>query len=92
MAYDSWAEYLEAASAHLQASRRAVEQATASPEPPPHPAEPLPDELQSQARRLAVAYDQLALEVATRLTDIESRLAPRRVEAPSLPHYIDQRA
>jgi hypothetical protein len=92
MGTESWAEYLEAATEHLRATRRAVELGAASPEPPAHPAEPLPGELQPQARRLALAYDQLALEVATRMTEIEGRLAPRRVEAPAIAYYVDQMA
>ncbi len=44
MADDTWADYLEAASEHLRAARRAVEQGTASPEPPGHPPGSLPDE------------------------------------------------
>jgi len=92
MGADSWSEYLEAATEHLRATRRAVELGAASPEPPAHPEEPLPDELQSQARRLALAYDQLALEVATRMTEIERRLAPRRMEAPPIAYYVDQMA
>lgn len=89
---DTWSEYLEAASAHLRAARRAVEQGTASPEPPGPPAGVLPDDLQPQVRRLALAYDQLALEVATRMADVQHHLAPRRAEARSRPHYVDQRA
>jgi hypothetical protein len=89
---DDWAEYLEAAAAHLRTSRRAFEQGAASPDPPAHPAGSLPDELQPQVRRLALAYDQLALEVATRLAGMEHRLAPPRVGAPSPPFYVDQRA
>ncbi len=92
MADDTWPDYLEAAAEHLRAARRAVEQGTASPEPPGHPAGALPDELQPQARRLALAYDQLALEVATRMADMQCHLAPPRVESRSVPHYVDQMA
>lgn len=88
----TWAEYLEAASEHLRASRRAVEHGGPSPEPPAHPAVPLPDGLQPHALRLALAYDQLALEVATRMADIESRHTRPRVEALSTPSYVDQMA
>ncbi len=92
MADDRWTEYLEAASEHLRATRRAVEQGAASPEPPGHPAGVLPDDLEPQVRRLALAYDQLALEVATRMADVQCHLAARRVEAPSVPHYVDRMA
>jgi hypothetical protein len=92
MGCDSWADYLDAATEHLRATRRAVELGAPSPEPPAQPAEPLPDELQSRARRLALAYDQLALEVATRMTEIECRLATPRVEAPPIAYYVDQMA
>ncbi|HTU38421.1 MAG TPA: hypothetical protein VMF35_10400 [Acidimicrobiales bacterium] len=92
MSEHSWTEYLAAASEHLAASRRAVEQGAASPDPPAHPAGPLPEELASQAQRLADAFDQLALEVATRMTDIELHLGPRRVDVPAGPYYVDQMA
>jgi hypothetical protein len=92
MSSASWADYLADASEHLRASRRAVEEGVTSPDPPTHPAGPLPQDLEPQARRLALAYDQLALEVATRMTDIECRLATPRVEAPTQPHYVDQKA
>ena len=92
MADDTWADYLEAASAHLRAARRAVEHGHAAPEPPGHPVGPLPGEFAPQAQRLALAYDQLALEVATRMADMTCHLPPPRTEPPSLPHYVDQRA
>jgi hypothetical protein len=93
MADDSWPEYLEAAAEHLHATRQAVEHGATSPEPPAHPVGPLPEELAPRAQRLALAYDQLALEVSTHMAQIECRLAPPpRAETPPDPHYVDQRA
>ena len=89
---DNWPEYLDAAAAHLREARRAVEQGAVSPDPPAHPAGPLPDELQPQVRWLALAYDQLALEVSTRLAGMDTRLGAPRLEAPSPAYYVDQRA
>ncbi len=89
---DTWTEYLEAATDHLERSRRAIEQGAVSPDPPGRPAGPLPDELQPRVRWLALAYDQLALEVATRMADLDSRLTAPRIEAPSPAYYVDQRA
>jgi len=92
MPKDTWAEYLEAASAHLHASRRAVEQGAVTPDPPDHPAGPPPDGFEPRLRRLAVAYDQLTTEVVTRMADLGWRPMPPRAELPSPAYYIDQRA
>jgi hypothetical protein len=92
MADDTWTDYLEAASEHLRATRLSVELGRASPEPPEPPEGSVPDELSPRVRRLVLAYDQLALEVATRLEDMTGHLAPPRVEPPSLPHYVDRKA
>lgn len=89
---ETWTDFLEAAADHLRASRQAVEQGAVSPDPPGHPDGPLPDELQPQVRRMALAYDQLALEVATRMADLDVRLTPPRVEPPSPAYYVDRRA
>ncbi|HXZ61616.1 MAG TPA: hypothetical protein VEG62_02660 [Acidimicrobiales bacterium] len=87
-----WAEYLEAATAHLHATRRAVERGAPSPPEPARPAGPLPDGLRPEAQRLSMAYDQLALEAATRLAEIGARLTgPRRAAAPP-PQFVDHRA
>jgi flagellin-specific chaperone FliS len=76
VACDTWAEYLPAATEHLRATRLAIELGTPSPEPPAPPAGPVPDGLQAKVRQLVVGYDQLALEVDTRMTDMESTAGP----------------
>ena len=88
---DPWAEYLAAVSDHLRTARRAVEDGEASPAPPPHPAGPVPDELGDQVRRLAVAYDQLVLEVMTRLQDIGPCLRGRRPATLPRPQFVDRK-
>jgi flagellin-specific chaperone FliS len=76
VACDTWTEYLEAATEHLRATRLAIELGAPSPEPPAPPAGPVPIELEPKVRQLVVGYDQLALEVDTRRTDMESAAAP----------------
>jgi hypothetical protein len=88
----AWADYLEAVGAHLHQARRAVEEGRTSPDPPPRPTGTPPDALQPRARRLALAYDQLALEVATRLAGLEVRVTPRRPESPAPAYYVDRKA
>jgi hypothetical protein len=92
MAPDEWADYLEAASEHLRQSRLAVEAGCVGPPGPPRPAQPLPDELRDRAQLLAWGYDQLALEVSTRMSEIRRY---RRAPAPHPPpssQFVDRRA
>ncbi len=88
---DPWAEYLAAVSEHLWISRRAVEEGAAIPSPPSHPAGPVPDELGDQVHRLAVAYDQFALEVTTRMVDIGRCLRARRATTLLHPQFVDRK-
>ena len=92
MARAPWADYLAALSEHLLLSRRAVEAGAAAPTPPPHPSEPMPGELGDQAHRLAIAYDQLALEVATRMDDIGAHLPGARAGTLPRPQFVDRKA
>lgn len=92
MAPRQWAEYLAAASEHLRVSRAAVEAGRAAPPGPVRPTGPLPGELADQVQLLASAYDQLALEVSTRMSDIRRyRRAPAPPPRPSS-HFVDRRA
>ncbi len=89
---NAWADYLDAAGRHLSASRAAVIAGTAIPPSLPRPTGPIPEELVRQADALALGYDLLALEVHTRMSDIQRR---RRVllESPVRPaHFVDQHA
>jgi flagellin-specific chaperone FliS len=76
VACETWAEYLPAATEHLRATRLAIELGAPSPEPPAPPAGPVPVDLQAKVRQLVVGYDQLALEVDTRMTEMESTAGP----------------
>jgi len=92
MAADPWADYLAALSEHLRVSRRAVEEGAVVPPPPPQPSVPMPGELGDQAHRLAIAYDQLALEVTTRLDDIGAHLPGVRAGTLPRPQFVDRKA
>jgi hypothetical protein len=91
MAPDSWTDYLDAACEHLRRSRQAVEVGEPGPPGPARPATPLPDELRGRVQLLASGYDQLALEVATRLADMQrfrrSYVQPVRRAS----HFVDHR-
>ena len=67
----SWDEYLAEAAAHLANVRRAGRAGVTPPAPPDRPMGPMPAECVAPARRLAVGYDQLALEVTT--ADVDRR-------------------
>jgi hypothetical protein len=72
----TWDEYLADASAHLAALRRAAERGVEPPGPLDHPVGPIPVERQAEAQRLAVGYDQLAVEVVSLMSMIEQRRFP----------------
>ncbi len=91
MAPDQWADYLEAACDHLRQSRLAVEAGCPGPPGPPRPAAPLPDDLRGRVQVLAAGYDQLALEVATRLSDMQRYRRSHVPPAPRASHFVDQR-
>lgn len=91
MAPDEWADYLEAASAHLRRTRLAVEAGCAGPPGPVRPTEPLPDELRDRVQLLALGYDQLALEVSTRMSEIQRCRRGPAPQAPPSSHFVDQR-
>jgi hypothetical protein len=91
MASDQWVDYLEAACEHLRQTRLAVEAGGPGRPGPPRPTDPLPDELRGRVQLLASGYDQLALEVATRLSDIQRYRRNHRHQAPPASHFVDQR-
>ena len=91
MATDQWADYLEAACEHLRQARRAVEAGCASPPGPPRPTAVLPDELRGRVQLLAAGYDQLAIEVSTRRSEMRRYRRPHVPPAPPASHFVDQR-
>jgi hypothetical protein len=91
MASDQWADYLEAACDHLRLTRLAVEAGHPGPPGPPRPAGPLPEDMRSRVQVLAAGYDQLALEVATRLSVLQRFRRTQSPAAPPASHFVDQR-
>ena len=91
MATDQWADYLEAACEHLRQSRLAVEAGCAGPPGPPRPTAPLPDELRGRVQLLAAGYDQLALEVSTRMAQMQRYRRTHLPPAPPASQFVDQR-
>ncbi len=92
MAPEEWADYLEAASEHLRQTRLAVDAGRAGPPGPGRPTEPLPDELRDRAELLALGYDQLALEVSTRMSEIRRYRRGPTLHAPPSSQFVDHRA
>jgi hypothetical protein len=91
MAPDQWADYLEAACEHLRQTRLAVEAGCPGPPGPPRPTGPPPDELRSRVQLLAAGYDQLAIEVSTRLSDLQRYRRSHVPQPPRTSHFVDQR-
>jgi hypothetical protein len=91
MALQEWADYLEEACEHLRRSRLAVEAGSPGPPGPVRPTGPLPDELRGRVHVLAAGYDQLALEVASRLSEIQRYRRTNVPQAPPVSHFVDQR-
>ena len=91
MAPDQWADYLEAACEHLRQARLAVEAGGAAPPGPPRPSALLPDELRGRVQLLAAGYDQLALEVSTRLSEMQRYRRSHVPPPPPASHFVDQR-
>jgi hypothetical protein len=89
----TWDEYLTQATLHLAALRRAAEVGLPAPAALERPQGPMPDDRREAAARLAVGYDQLAVEVTTRMSSIEQRRSslsdrnPHREQRPA--HFID---
>ena len=89
----TWPEYLAEATAHLAAVRALSELGAPPPSPPQRPVDPMPEECREQVRHLALGYDQLAVELVTRMEALGQR---RRIAQPRSPHqelmpaqYID---
>jgi hypothetical protein len=91
MVPDQWTDYLEAACAHLRATRLAVEAGRPGPPGPPRPSGPPPEELLGRVQVLAAGYDQLALEVATHLSVMQRYRRTHVPQAPPASHFVDQR-
>ena len=91
MANDQWADYLEAACDHLRRTRLAVEAGHPGPPGPPRPSGPPPDELLGRVQLLAAGYDQLALEVSTRMSEMQRYRRNHVPTAPPASHFVDQR-
>lgn len=89
----TWDEYLAEASAHLADVRQAVEWGAPPPPGPERPAGPIPQHRRREAQRLAVGYDQLALEIVARMSVIAQRRPnaagrnPHRERPPA--HFFD---
>ncbi len=92
MSPNTWADYLDAAGNHLSASRAAVIAGTAIPSSPERPTGPIPEDLVHRADALALGYDLLALEVNTRMSDIQRRRRAM-LEPPVRPaHFVNRHA
>jgi hypothetical protein len=83
MSPPTWDEYLAEASAHLAAVRASSELGASPPNPPARPEGPPPEDRLDQVRSLAMGYDQLALEVLTRMQVIDQR---RLISQSKNPH------
>ncbi|MHB1087756.1 MAG: hypothetical protein ACYC19_03200 [Acidimicrobiales bacterium] len=80
MSPPTWDEYLAEASAHLAAVRATSELGAPPPNPPARPEGPPPEDRLEHVRSLALGYDQLALELLTRMQAMDQRrpLAPSK--------------
>lgn len=93
MSPPTWDEYLAEATAHLARVRALSEVGAPPPDPPERPVDPMPEECREQVRHLAMGYDQLALEMVTRM---ETMVQRRPISQSRNPHqelmparYID---
>jgi hypothetical protein len=81
------------ASAHLREMRRSAERGAPPPPAPDRPRGAIPDSGRAQAQRLAAGFDQLAAEVAARLSSLEQlgsssvRRSPHQEPRPA--RFID---
>ena len=91
MATDQWADYLEAACEHLRQSRRCRRGGLRRPAGPAASTAPLPDELRGRVQLLAAGYDQLALEVSTRMAQMQRYRRTHVPPAPPASQFVDQR-
>jgi hypothetical protein len=92
MSRRTWAEYLDDAGTHLEASRAAISDGRAVPPSPVRPVDPIPVELCDQARAVGLGYDVLATEVATRMAELRR---PRSLPSPwvlSEARFVDRYA
>lgn len=78
MSAPTWTEYLNDLSSHLVAMRYVAENGAPPPESPRLPSCPIPDGCREEALRLAMEFDQLAVEMSARMAAIDRRLSPAR--------------
>jgi len=67
----TWTEYLAEATLHLSNLRASSELGLAPSSPPLRPVDPMPPEHREEVALLALGYDQLALEIVTRMQTME---------------------
>ncbi len=91
MAPDQWVDYLEAACEHLRQTRLAVEAGRPGPAGPARPTAPPPEELRGRIQILAAGYDQLALEVSTRMSEVQRFRRSHVFHASPASHFVDRR-
>jgi hypothetical protein len=91
MASDQWSDYLEAACEHLRQTREAMERGEPGPPGPARPTTPPPEDVRSRVQVLASGYDQLALEVSTRLSSLQRYRRSQAQSAPRASQFVDQR-
>lgn len=82
MSPPTWDEYFAAATAHLEAARVLSEQGAPPPPPPERPLGAMPQGHRARARALALGYDQLALELITRMVAITQYRSVSRMTSP----------
>jgi len=83
MPLPTWDEYLAQATVHLAALRKAAELGSSPPPSPPRPRGQVPEDHRAAAQRVAMGYDQLAVEVTNRMASLAQR---RTAPADGNPH------
>jgi hypothetical protein len=93
MPLPTWDEYLAQATVHLADLRRAAEYGLSPPPAPERPPGPMPEERRAAAQRVAMGYDQLAVEVTNRMSTMAQRRTPSSDGNPHRElrpaHFID---
>jgi hypothetical protein len=92
MASEQWADYLDAACEHLHRTRRALEAGRPGPPGPARPSDPPPDHLRGRVQVLAAGYDQLALEVSTRMSALQRFRRSQARPVPPASRFVDRPA
>jgi len=92
MSRRTWADYLDDAASHLEASRAAIADGRAVPPSPVRPVDPIPVELCDRAQALGLGYDILATEVATRMAELRRPRATVNPWIQSEARFVDRYA